>query len=144
MKTNMFSFVSAVLNGPDIRKLMKSTTFEDCLDPNQQTAWDALKAVIESVLGKHREPTYVVFVQDMLDSFELIGVHMSLKIHFLNSHLDFFAQQLATESDEHGERFHQDIMDIEARYRGKWLDRMLADFCWTTHDDEDDNIDEDD
>lgn len=121
---------------------MRSTTLKGCLDRNQQIAWDAVKAVIESVLGKHREPTYVVFVQNMLDSFENIGVHMSLKIHFLNSHMDFFARQLATESDEHGERFHQEIMQMEERYRGKFLDRMLADFCWSTYDDEDVNDDD--
>ncbi|GBP90238.1 hypothetical protein EVAR_100685_1 [Eumeta japonica] len=30
---------------------------------------------------------------------------MSLKIHFLHSHLDFFPQNLGAVSDEHGERF---------------------------------------
>jgi len=49
---------------------------------------------------------------------------MSLKIHFLQSHLDFF-------SDEHGERFHQDIMAMEKWYQGKWTSSMLADNCWT-------------
>ena len=44
---------------------------------------------------------------------------MSLKIHFLLSHLNFFPQNLAAVSDEHGERFHQDIMKTEANYRGK-------------------------
>jgi len=34
---------------------------------------------------------------------------MSLKIHFLHSHLDFFPSNLGDFSDEHGERFHQDI-----------------------------------
>ncbi|KAH9633685.1 hypothetical protein HF086_012611 [Spodoptera exigua] len=34
-------------------------------------------------------------------------------------------------SDEHGERFHQDISDMEKRYQGKWSPNMLADYCWT-------------
>jgi len=34
-------------------------------------------------------------------------------------------------SDEHGERFHQDIAQTEKRYQGKWSPAMLADYCWS-------------
>ena len=34
-------------------------------------------------------------------------------------------------SDEHRERFHQDISSMEKRYQGKWNCAMLADYCWT-------------
>lgn len=40
------------------------------------------------------------------------GLNMSLKIHFLHSHLDFFPENLGDVSDEHGERFHQEIKTI--------------------------------
>jgi hypothetical protein len=56
---------------------------------------------------------------------------MSLKIHFLDSHLDFFPANLSAVSDEHREKFHQDISQIEKRYQGKWSPGMLADHCWT-------------
>ena len=55
---------------------------------------------------------------------------MSLKVHFLASHLHFFHENLGDVSDEHGERFHQDIAVIEKRYKGKWSVGMLADYCW--------------
>ena len=55
---------------------------------------------------------------------------MSLKLHFLNSHLDFFPENMGDVSDEHGERVHQDISEMEKRYVGKWTSSMLADFCW--------------
>ena len=45
---------------------------------------------------------------------------MSVKLHFLCSHLDFFQENLADFSEEHGERFHQDIEPMEKRYRGRW------------------------
>lgn len=67
----------------------------------------------------------------MVNAFELIGVHMSLKIHLLYAHHDVFEKQLPTESDEQGERFHQTIMEMESRYKGKRVDSMLADFCWS-------------
>jgi hypothetical protein len=56
---------------------------------------------------------------------------MSLKIHFLHSHLDFFSDNLGAVSDEHGERFHQDISALEKRYQGQRSVRMLSDCCWT-------------
>lgn len=55
---------------------------------------------------------------------------MSLKIHFLHSHLEFFPENLGAVSDEHGERFHQDIAHMEKRYNGKCSINMLADYCW--------------
>ena len=56
---------------------------------------------------------------------------MSLKIHFLHSHLDFFPENCGAVSDEHGKRFHQNIAAMEKRYNGKWSCSMLADYCWT-------------
>ena len=55
---------------------------------------------------------------------------MSLKIHFLESHLDFFPENLGKVSDKHGERFHQDILAMEKQYQGKWTSSMLAEYCW--------------
>jgi hypothetical protein len=56
---------------------------------------------------------------------------MSLKIHFLHSHLDFFPENCGTLSAMHGQRFHRDIAAMEKRYLGKWSLLMLADYCWT-------------
>lgn len=55
---------------------------------------------------------------------------MSLKIHFLHSHLDFFPDNLGDVSDEHGERFHQEMKTIEKRYQGFWNERMMGDYIW--------------
>jgi hypothetical protein len=55
---------------------------------------------------------------------------MSLKMHYLFSHLDFFPLNCGDVSDEHAERFHQDISVMEHRYKGKWSAAMLGDFCW--------------
>jgi hypothetical protein len=38
---------------------------------------------------------------------------MYLEMHILDSHLDFFPQNLENVSDEHGEHFHQDISTME-------------------------------
>ena len=56
---------------------------------------------------------------------------MSIKLHFLNSHLDQFPDNLGAVSDELGERFHQDLKIMEERYRGHWDKSMMADYCWS-------------
>jgi len=60
-----------------------------------------------------------------------MGCNMSLKIHFLETHLDFFPENLGEVRDEHCESFQQDIMAMKKRYQGKWTSSMLADHCWT-------------
>ncbi|GBM07256.1 hypothetical protein AVEN_25506-2-1, partial [Araneus ventricosus] len=59
------------------------------------------------------------------------GCNMSLKIHFLYSHLNFFTDNCGQLNDEDGEGFHQDIANMEKRYQGNWSMAMLADYCWT-------------
>ena len=50
---------------------------------------------------------------------------MSLKIHFLHSHLEIFPDNLGDVKDEHCERSHHDISDIEIRCKGKPNDKMV-------------------
>ncbi|GBM00523.1 hypothetical protein AVEN_77698-1 [Araneus ventricosus] len=66
-----------------------------------------------------------------LKGYKTMGCNMSLKIRSLHSHLEFFPKNLGSASTEHGERFHQDISNMGARYQGKWNPKMLADYCWT-------------
>ena len=44
---------------------------------------------------------------NILTCFEALGYLMSLEVHFLHSHLEFFPTNLGDMSEEHGERFHQ-------------------------------------
>lgn len=55
---------------------------------------------------------------------------MTIKLHFLHSHIDFFPDKVGDFSEEHGERCHQDMKDIEKRYQGTWGVNMMADYCW--------------
>jgi hypothetical protein len=55
----------------------------------------------------------------MLEKFIALGCAMSLKENFLNAHLDYFPENLGPVSEEQGERFHQDIKEMETRYQGR-------------------------
>jgi hypothetical protein len=56
---------------------------------------------------------------------------MSLKLHFLASHLYYFPPNLGAVSEEQGERFHQELKDVERRYQGRRDVNMMADYCWS-------------
>ena len=82
-------------------------------------------------LGNKRDDNYTHLVTVLLQKYHNLACNMSLKIHFLHSHLDFFPPSWGAVSDEHGERFHQDISVMEQRYQGHWNEAMLADYCWS-------------
>ncbi|UYV73081.1 hypothetical protein LAZ67_10001761 [Cordylochernes scorpioides] len=117
--------------GPQIRKLQQDGNFQNSLNEVEAAAWNFFRSVCKNFLGSVKVENYRDIVNDLLLSYKALGCIMSLKIHFLHSHLDFFPDNLGAVSDEHGERFHQDISSMEKRYQGKWSSAMLADYCWT-------------
>ena len=100
------------------------------LEGDKRAAWDSFKFVAKVFLGNRRTQNYEELVNNCLRSYQKLCCNMSLKIHFLHLHLEFFLENCGAVSDEHGERFHQDI-SMEKRYQGKWNCAMLADYCWT-------------
>src|SRR5678816_183966 len=75
-------------------------------------------------------------VKNLLESFKKMGVRMSIKIHFLASHLEYFPANCGDFSEEQGKRFHQDVRTMEERYQGRWDINMMADYCWCLKRDE--------
>ena len=121
---------AGIFVSPEIRKLMLNEEFDSRLNPVELAAWNALKSVVANFLGNHRHEQYADMVDDMLKAHEQLGARMSLKVHFLHSHLDFFPPNLSKVSDEQGERFHQDISVIEGRYQDRFDANIMGDFCW--------------
>jgi len=115
--------------GPQIRELMQDIQFDEDLNETERNACLSFKMICKNFLGNYRAANCEDVVQDLLNSYKAMGCNMSLKIHFLESHLDFFPENLGEVSDEPGERFHQDIMAMEKRYQGKCSSSMLADYC---------------
>lgn len=107
-----------------------SHDFEDILETEENQCWFSIKEVINGLLGKKRTSDGSFFLNRMMNSFDFLKVHMSLKIHYMHCHVDDFLDQMTTESDEHGERFHQIAAVMEVRYKGKNLDALLGDLCW--------------
>jgi hypothetical protein len=119
-----------IFDGPQIRKLMMDDSFTDTMTEIEEDAWNAFKEVVKKFLGNVKDPQYKEIVRNMLDKFKHLGCKMSLKLHFLASHLDYFPPNLGAVSEEQGERFHQDMKDVE-HYQGRWNENMMANYCWS-------------
>lgn len=100
------------------------------MNEKEKEAWNSFRDVVQKFLGNSKDPLYKTIVKRMLAAFEELGCNMSLKVHFLHSHVEYFPENLGAYSEEQGERFHQDVRDIERRYQGRWNVNMLADYCW--------------
>ena len=95
--------------GPDIRKMLRSEEFKNQMNPLEKKAWSSFEDVVKNFLGNHKSDNYKLLIKNLIKSFQKLGCKMSLKIHLLDSHLDFFSYNMGDFSEEHGERFHQDI-----------------------------------
>ena len=122
---------AGIFNGPQIRQLIKDSQFARHMTQHESAAWIAFVLIIKNFLENYKASNYVELVSNMLSSFKDLGCKMSIKVHYLHSHLDHFPKNLDDLSEEQGERFHQDIRVMEERYQGRWDATMLADYCWS-------------
>ena len=119
---------SGIFVGPQIRRMLASEELKKQMSDLEKNAWQAFRMIAEGFLGNHRKDDYAMVVSNLIESYKKLGCHMSLKLHFLHSHLDFFQDNLGNVSEEHGEKFHQDIQVMEKRYQGRWDEAMMGDY----------------
>ena len=92
--------------GPQIRKPLNN-------NPQELPAWKSFVYAVKGFLGNHKTENYCQLIDTLLRNYKTMDCCMSLKIHFLHSHLDFFPDNLWAVCDEQGERFHQDIATMK-------------------------------
>ena len=90
---------------------MRDDAFRSKLNKVKLAAWDVFVLVVQNFPGNPRADNYAELVSNTLAAYQQLGSRMPLagKMHFLHSHLEFFPTNLGDLSDEHGDRFHQDV-----------------------------------
>lgn len=78
-----------VFVGPDIKKLIEDSSFTSTLNPTEKEAWNAFIDVVKNFLGNNKSADFRDKIKVMLDCYYKMGCNMSLKLHFLHSHLSF-------------------------------------------------------
>ena len=80
--------------GPDIRKLISDAAFAETMSEKEKEAWDSFKDVVLKFLVNRRDENYKDIAARMLNAFKEQGCNMSLKVHFLHSHVNYFPENL--------------------------------------------------
>ena len=94
-----------VFVGPDICRLMKDKAFESKMQDNEKEAWNVFRDVVLKFLGNQKDPNFKRIVRKMLTKFKDLGCSMSLKVHFLASHLDCYPENLELLAKSKGKDF---------------------------------------
>ena len=120
-----------IFDGPQIRTLTRDQHFVATMNVVEARVWKAFSTVVHNFLGNKKADNYKEIVEELLLSLQDLGCRMSIKVHYLHSHLSEFPANLGDVSEEQGERFHQNVKVMEERYQGRWNCNMMADYCWS-------------
>ena len=121
---------AGIFDGPQIRQLIRDPEFENSMNEVELGAWKAFVLVVNNFLGNNKARNYTKLVNNMLTAFRNLGCNMIVKMHNLFSHMGRFREILDSMSDEQGERFHQDLKEMETRYQDRWDSVTMAEYCW--------------
>ena len=91
---------AGIFDGPQIRKLMQDQTFTVRVTVADRAAWCSYASVMREFLGNTKASNYRNLVDVMLQNFQALGARMSIKFHYLLSHLDYFPENFGDVSEE--------------------------------------------
>ena len=83
-----------IFDGPQIRQHINDSKFVKSMTELEFSAWNSFVLVVKNFLGNFKAENYKELVKNMLSNFRDIGANMSIKIHYLFSHLDCFPTNL--------------------------------------------------
>ncbi|KAI6646930.1 hypothetical protein LOD99_9024 [Oopsacas minuta] len=110
---------AVIFDGPQIRKLIEDKYFASHMTGVDATLWYSFVDVVKGFLVNTNVANYQNLVEGMLKNFHSLGTRMSIKLHYLYSHLERFPENLGDLSKEQGELFYQDIRTMEEWYQGR-------------------------
>ena len=99
-------------------KILKCKEFFAILSTTKRAAWNCFAAMVCGFLGNHKAENCVELIAKLMKTYSEMGRRMSLKVHMFEGRLDQFKENMGAYSEEHGERFHQDISNFICCYQG--------------------------
>ena len=121
---------AGIFEGHQIRQLIRDPEFENSMNEVELEARKAFVLVVKNFLGNNKSRNYAELINNMSTAFRNLSCSMSIKMHYLFSHMDRFPENLGSMSDKQGDRFHQDPKEMETRYQSSRDSVMMADYCW--------------
>ena len=87
---SMEKLIADIFDGLQMRKLMQDQTFTARMTVAERAVWCSYVSVIREFLGNTKASNYRNLVDVMLQNFQALSERMSIKLHCLFSHLDYF------------------------------------------------------
>ena len=94
---------TGVFDGQQIHAVVHDQNFVIKMNNKEMRTWFSFVAVMENFLCNE------TLVTILFSAFHHLGCNVSVKLHFLYSHLDRFPENFGAISDERGKQFHQDL-----------------------------------
>lgn len=99
--------------------MLQSKELVDVMTLDECNAFEVFRMVVQWFFDNKRSDNYKKLIENLMQNYRVLGCRMSVKMHYLFSHINFFRPNLGDVSEEHGEQFHQDIQLMERRYQGR-------------------------
>ena len=93
---------AGIYDRPQIRTLLRNQYFVITMTVVEARAWKAFSKVVHTFLGNKRADNCIELVEELLFSLQDLGCRMSIKVHYLYSHLSEFCANLGDVSEEQG------------------------------------------
>ena len=68
------------------------------MNKTKENALQLFNEAVKHFLGNRKSPIYENIVNDMLNKIHKLSCNMSIKLHYLHSHIDLFPENLGTVS----------------------------------------------
>ena len=68
--------------GPQIRRMLVSEELDEQIFDLDRNARKAFRMIVEGFLGNHLRDDYAIVMSNLIESYEKLGCHISLKLHF--------------------------------------------------------------
>ena len=89
---------AGIFDGPQTRQLINDDDFINSMSEPEECAWRAFADIARNFIGNRKAENYEELVLRLLGSYQQRGSNMSIKVHFLFSHLDKFPDNLGDHS----------------------------------------------
>ena len=70
--------------------MLASLDLEQTMTVVERNAWEAFRMVATYFLGKNKCENYEEIVESLIQHYEVLDCTMSVKLHYLYSHLEIF------------------------------------------------------
>lgn len=85
-----------IFDEPQIRKLIKDFHYEESMTNVKKKLWNSFKNVIFKFFNNTKDPSYKTIVAYLLKNLRILGYNISIKLHILNSRIDYFPEKFSS------------------------------------------------